>query len=186
MSRTDKWNQRYAGKGDKLPELPAVISDQLATLPKGRTLDLACGDGAAALQLAGLGHDVVAVDFAEQGILRMRQFAESQGLNIDGRVADLQNLQSLDGLGQFDNIVICRYKPEPDLIQALSELMCIDGYLFISTFNTLHHQRSGFRSELCLASGQYLETFSDFQLEFYLDGVPNNSNLDIYLFKRLF
>ena len=69
----DAWNTRYAGSELVWSAGPNQwVESELATLPPGRALDLACGEGRNALWLAGLGWQVTASDFAEQGLAKGR------------------------------------------------------------------------------------------------------------------
>ncbi|HEX8970325.1 class I SAM-dependent methyltransferase [Oryzihumus sp.] len=69
----DAWNTRYAGSELVWSAGPNQwVESELAGLPPGRALDLACGEGRNALWLAGLGWRVTASDFAEQGLAKGR------------------------------------------------------------------------------------------------------------------
>ena len=100
--------------------------DYIDALPPGRALDLACGAGGNARWLAARGWQVVAVD---------RDAASIAGLcgveNIDARVMDLER-ESIDGLGQFDLIVVWRYY-QPALLDAIRSQLRDGGVLAIST-----------------------------------------------------
>jgi 2-polyprenyl-3-methyl-5-hydroxy-6-metoxy-1,4-benzoquinol methylase len=56
-------------------------------------LDLGCGQGRDSIFLASLGYQVTAVDSSKVGINQMLKKAQSQGLEIDGIVNDIQNLK---------------------------------------------------------------------------------------------
>ncbi|MGN6636160.1 MAG: class I SAM-dependent methyltransferase [Oryzihumus sp.] len=69
----DAWNTRYAGSELVWSAGPNQwVESELDGLPPGRALDLACGEGRNALWLAGLGWQVTASDFAEQGLAKGR------------------------------------------------------------------------------------------------------------------
>ncbi|WP_372597713.1 methyltransferase domain-containing protein, partial [Amphritea sp.] len=106
MSRADHWNNRYIDKADAAPALPAELQQALGCLSPGRTLDLACGDGAATLYLAAAGHHLVAVDFAVEGLRRLQQFAADLNVEVETQALDLNDSDALSELGRFDNIVI--------------------------------------------------------------------------------
>jgi SAM-dependent methyltransferase len=80
----DAWNTRYAGSELVWSAGPNQwVESELAGLPPGRALDLACGEGRNALWLAGLGWQVTASDFAEQGLAKGR--AAQARLEATGR-----------------------------------------------------------------------------------------------------
>ena len=60
---------------------------------RGTLLDLGCGQGRDSIFLASLGYQVTAVDSSKVGINQMLKKAQSQGLEIDGIVNDIQNLK---------------------------------------------------------------------------------------------
>jgi SAM-dependent methyltransferase len=80
----DAWNTRYAGSELVWSAGPNQwVESELAGLSPGRALDLACGEGRNALWLAGLGWQVTASDFAEQGLAKGR--AAQERLEATGR-----------------------------------------------------------------------------------------------------
>ena len=56
--------------------------------PKGRVLDVGCGQGRDALFLAELGYDVTGIDASQVGIGQMLTAAKAHNLNINGIVAN--------------------------------------------------------------------------------------------------
>lgn len=95
-------------------------------LPPGRALDLACGAGGNARWLAARGWQVVTVD---RDALAIADLIGAE--NIDARVMDLEH-QPIDGLGQFDLIVMWRYY-QPSLFPAVREQLRPGGVVAIST-----------------------------------------------------
>lgn len=184
VDRSAIWNTRYLSKSSALVQLPDELQQKLNLLPIGRTLDLACGDGAASLQLAAAGHQVVAVDFAKEGLKRLQMFAAEQGSSIDTHRLDLSINGSLSALGCFDNIVILRYLPDSSLLQQLPGLMRPSGRLFISTFNLEHHRQTGFSQRFCLQPLMLCDSFPQFNLIEYENGVEQGGSLDSYLFQK--
>lgn len=57
--------------------------------PKGKVLDLGCGQGRDALALARSGYIVEGVDISKVGIDQMLQTAEEEGLDVKGEVGDI-------------------------------------------------------------------------------------------------
>ncbi len=79
------WDERYAAAPLVWSAGPnAFVEAELAGLPAGRALDLACGEGRNALWLAGRGWQVTAVDFSAVAVDKGRRLAERQ--HLDGRV----------------------------------------------------------------------------------------------------
>ena len=67
MQRED-WDRRYSSVENLWAVKPnRFLVAEVAELPPGRALDLACGEGQNAIWLATLGWDVIGVDFSEVG-----------------------------------------------------------------------------------------------------------------------
>ena len=70
----------------------------------GRVLDVGCGTGELALELAARGHDVVGVDASRMALHKAGLKAESRGLSARFVHMDALDLQSI---GLFDTVVDC-------------------------------------------------------------------------------
>ncbi len=83
------WNARYdtaelIWKGEPNQFLPPEV----AGLPVGRALDLACGEGRNAVWLATQGWQVTGVDFAEVGLGKAQRLADEHGVTGTWITAD--------------------------------------------------------------------------------------------------
>lgn len=84
------WDKRYDVQEYVYGKKPNKFLEQKAQLiPSGRTLCLAEGEGRNAVYLAGLGHEVLAVDASAVGLEKARRLAEDNGVAISTVVADL-------------------------------------------------------------------------------------------------
>ena len=94
----------YAAK--PYPEEARFVSEcfaQAGVPAGGRVLDLACGTGGHALELAALGYEVVGVDIAEGMLQEARRKASSRGLSVELLCQDLRRLDV--GKGAYDAAV---------------------------------------------------------------------------------
>jgi SAM-dependent methyltransferase len=83
----EAWNQRYHASDLVWSAGPnQFVEAELAGLPPGRAVDLACGEGRNAIWLARHGWRVTAVDFARAGLDKGRELAA--GLDIKWVCAD--------------------------------------------------------------------------------------------------
>lgn len=91
-------------------------------VPGMRVLDAGCGDGMLSLMLARKGAVVTGTDISEPNIVAAKKFASEEGLDIDFRVADIENLPFQDS--EFD-IVVSSHVLEhiPDFDKGLKEIM---------------------------------------------------------------
>jgi SAM-dependent methyltransferase len=101
------WDERYASADLVWGVRPnRWVEQELADLPPGRALDLACGEGRNALWLAGLGWRVTAVDFSSVALEKGRQLEQSIDVTtpVDWECADATTYSSPQPV---DLAVIC-------------------------------------------------------------------------------
>jgi SAM-dependent methyltransferase len=85
-----RWDVRYAEPGWVFGTEPNDFLRAMAPrLPRGRVLCLAEGEGRNAVFLAGLGHDVTAVDLSPVGVGKTRSLAAERGVTLHAEVGDL-------------------------------------------------------------------------------------------------
>ena len=110
---------------ERVSDMPAEIYDALVdALPPvagERWLDVACGTGAIAGRAAARGADVVGIDLAPALIETAKRLAAEQGLDVDYRVGDAENLAvddaSFDTVSSTFGVIFA-----PDQAKAASEL----------------------------------------------------------------
>lgn len=188
-----KWDARFAGKLLQAPREPGFIVEREGLLPAGRALDVACGDGAAALYLAQSGRfeDVLAADISTEGLKRLSHFAAERSLNVRCVPVDLDDAAALQGLrgddadghqAGFAVITLCHFKPSLVLLQQLLGLLAPGGHLLLSTFNEEHHRQNGFSKRFCLAPDEFLAVAGDVDCTLYQSVERGGSFMDDYHF----
>jgi len=151
-----KWDRRYSDKAVGAPSPSSFLIDHRCELKPGTVLDLASGDGAAALYLAqDTTFTVTAADISEQGLKRLSSFAQLQGVAIQTVCVDFDDKDAMAKLGSFDNIVICLFKPSHELLKQLAGHLNPAGKLLLSTFNQRHHRNTGFPLSYCLSEKEF-------------------------------
>ena len=131
----EKWDQRYAEGSYRSRTYPSpFLVERLAELPPGRALDLACGAGRNALCLAEAGYAVEAVDISGVAVERARATARERGLDVDWRVADLDDFAPPPG--RYDLITVIRYTNHA-MMERLPEGLTEGGMLLVE-----HHLRT--------------------------------------------
>jgi SAM-dependent methyltransferase len=85
------WNERYAAQELLWGAEPnRFVEEELRDVPpRGRALDLACGEGRNAIWLAKLGWVVTAVDYSEVALERARRLAAGQHVDVEWVQADV-------------------------------------------------------------------------------------------------
>lgn len=115
------WDARYAG-GDLVwgAEPNRFVAAELADLPAGRALDVACGEGRNAIWLAGRGWFAVGVDFSATAIERARRLAEQAGVASDTEFVVGDVVAGELPPGPFDAVVVAYlHLPSGERRQAL-------------------------------------------------------------------
>jgi SAM-dependent methyltransferase len=83
------WDDRYRQTGSVWGIAPnRWVEQEVGSLPPGRALDLACGEGRNAIWLASRGWQVDAVDFSAVAIEKGRAAADRDGVAVTWHVAD--------------------------------------------------------------------------------------------------
>ena len=84
------WDERYGGEGFVWKTEPnQFLVAEVADLPPGKALDIACGEGRNAVWLAGRGWEVTGVDFSPVGLAKARRLAAEHGVDVDWVEADV-------------------------------------------------------------------------------------------------
>lgn len=115
-----------------------------------RVLNVGCGGGREAIALAGMGHEVVAVDLMDSFIEAARRNADREGARVTFRSADVKDLPFPDG--SFDRVVmigqmIGQVPTRDGRHRALSEcrrVLADEGLLLCSTNAIEHSWKYGF------------------------------------------
>lgn len=131
QDRRPIWDQRHA-EADGLGRVCAVLRRNTHLLPQqGRALDLACGRGANALELAGRGLQVDAWDFSATAIERLEQAALDRGLTVSTQVRDV--IEQPPPPDRYE-VILVSYFLDRGLAPAIADALRPGGLLFYETF----------------------------------------------------
>ncbi len=100
----EHWDKRYAAAQQWSDEPNALAATLLGSLPAGRALDVAAGEGRMALWLAALGWQVTALDFSAVGLERGRTTAQQRNLSVHWQVADATTADL--GVGAYELVLV--------------------------------------------------------------------------------
>lgn len=139
--KSDDWNKKYRSVESEDGLYGREPNDYLAAKvallsPASKVLCLAEGEGRNALFLAGLGHQVHAVDFSEAAIETINSIAQSKGLHVQTEHADLTSYDL--GVEQWDAVIsIWCHVPKAirsRIHRSLSSALRPGGYLILESY----------------------------------------------------
>lgn len=116
----DQWDERYSGDELVWTSTPnEFLVSEVADLPPGRAVDLACGEGRNTVWLAERGWSVTGVDFSPVGLAKAERMAESR--QVDVRWVELAVEDWTAPPNGFDLVAVFYLQlPEPQRSVALS------------------------------------------------------------------
>ncbi len=127
-----KWDNKHA-EAEGVGEVARVLSENRHLLPqRGDALDLACGRGANALELARCGLNVRAWDVSTVALERLNDAADRCNFHIDTEVRDLRVMPP--PAISFDVIVVSHFL-DRSLAGAIQNAIRPGGLLYYQTFN---------------------------------------------------
>lgn len=92
------WDERYRSGTFVPPDGPSpILAAKVDDLPTGRALDIATGTGRNARFLAGHGYAVDALDASSEALDRARRAAESDGVDVNWMLADIDSFDFPSG-----------------------------------------------------------------------------------------
>ncbi|MFI1622477.1 class I SAM-dependent methyltransferase [Streptomyces lydicus] len=126
---------------------PTVV-DYLAHLgpSSARVLDLGCGPGTLALDLAERGMRITGVDASQEMLDEGRTWAMQRGVSeaVEWRCADATTVGQIDGLGTFDGAVIAdafHWFDRQRVLMALDEVVRPGGFVAVVGYRAPETQR---------------------------------------------
>jgi SAM-dependent methyltransferase len=158
VAETDRvrWDERYADRAPAPAGPPAAFAAHQDLFPsEGHALDLACGQGGAAVWLTLRGLDVLGVDVSPVAIERARELAADNGV---GRRCRFEAADLDDGLppGPPADVIICHKFRDRRLDAAIVERLAPGGLLAISALSEVGVRPGPFR----VAAGELAGAFA--------------------------
>jgi tellurite methyltransferase len=129
----DRWDRRYRQK--RLPEKlepPEWLCECLPLLPPGRALDVACGEGHAAVTLAQRGWAVYAMDISLEALRRARYLAQRYQCEVQLLLADASQYPL--PTNYFSVITVFSYLDRIHLPRQICQSLVQGGVLVYETY----------------------------------------------------
>ncbi|MBS3815612.1 MAG: methyltransferase domain-containing protein [Hadesarchaea archaeon] len=170
----EAWDERYKENSQHFGENPSeLLLKWISRLPSGRALVIACGAGRNALFLAENNYEVDAIDYSKEALSIAKERAQNKELEINWILADLSNY--VFPSEAYEVITMMHYKPENNH-QEIKNSLKNGGYILqehhINTQTPMDHGPSN--PEFRYDSNELLESYSDFQIFEYEEGIKLN------------
>jgi len=167
-----RWDRRYR---ERKPDLNrganTILKKYLRSLPKGKALDLAAGEGRNAVFLAEHGFEAEAVDISPVAMSRARKLARARGVKIKAMAADLDTYRLPPG--RYD-LILNFYFLDRRLIPRIKKGLKMGGMVVFETYTTeqkkLGPEGPG-QTKYVLKPNELLRLFRGFHVLFYREGV---------------
>lgn len=119
------WDRRYSKSEYLYGKSPNDFLVQVAaSIPPGRVLCLAAGEGRNAVYLAQLGYEVKAVDGSAIGLEKAQRLAVAAQVSIETEVADLADFKVVPDTWSG---IISIFAHLPPLVRSQLHRQCVDG-----------------------------------------------------------
>ena len=165
-----EWAARWAGgdyQGRNAPSL--LIVAWADRLPKGRALDLACGNGRNALYLAERGFNVDALDIAEPALKLVQNTARERGLAVNTILADLDD-HPLPA--ETYDLITTSFYLNRSLVPRMQDALKPGGFVLHEQHYATDHDVSGPTDpDFRLRSNELLSLFPDFRVRHFSEGL---------------
>ncbi len=184
MGNMEYWDKKFAERGSSPLSPEKSLVQNIGLFKKGTVLDLASGDGRNALFLSAQGFHVTAVDFSEEALCRLTQFAAQAKADITTMQMDLSLPNVLNSLGVYDNIVINHYRLDKTQLFELSRHLSRDGVLFACGFGHKHTPNQKIRQEDLIQPEDFEEIKAVLQKIQYEEEQDERGFFVTYLFRN--
>ncbi len=171
-SARKRWDERFKGETFAFGKEPTpFLKRHIQSLPRGKALDLASGEGRNAIFLAQQGFDVDAVDISEVGLKKTQQWAKEVGVTVHTILADLKDYRIENG--KYD-LIANFYFLRRSLIPKIKKGLKKGGRVIFETY-ILEQREIGTEGPkhpaYFLKPNELLCLFKDFRILFYREGI---------------
>jgi tellurite methyltransferase len=168
----ERWDEKYRERVFLPGKKPnAFLQKHIHRLPRGKALDLACGDGANAVFLAQEGFTVEAVDISPVGLKMARKLAREKKAQVHFRQVDLDSI-SLPR--QHYDLIVVLFFLSRRLIPRIRKALKPGGMIVFETY-TAEQRDLGtggpHQVSYLLKPNELLRLFSGLHVVFYREGV---------------
>ena len=163
----DRWNEKYDTEVYLFGEKPIpFLVNNVDILSKGKTLDVAMGEGRNGVYLATQGFDVTGLDISEKGLEKAHALAAKNNVTIQTKVVDLENVELEPN--SYD-LIICTYFMDRKLYKKFYEALKPGGMVLVETYNIDYLKYRRFNAKWALNTNELLDIFKGMRVLRYQD-----------------
>ena len=159
----ERWDHKYDTEQYIFGKAPvAFLREHLHLLPKGKTLDIAMGEGRNGVFLATQGFEVIGIDISEIGLNKAQALAKEHGVTIKTQLVDLERHQFSE---EAYDLIICTYYLQRDLFPKIVKALKPGGMVVVETYTVDYLKyRSRFPRQYLLERNELFQQFQDLQI----------------------
>ena len=159
----ERWDRKYDTEQYVFGKVPvAFLKEHLHILPKGKTLDIAMGEGRNGVFLATQGFEVTGIDISETGLNKAQALAREHRVTIKTQVVDLDHHKFPE---EIYDLIICTYYLQRDLFPKIVRALKPGGMVLVETYTVDYLKyRSRFPRQYLLERNELFQQFQHLQI----------------------
>src|SRR6478672_1959907 len=131
----DIWNERYSSDAFFFGKEPVLLlRSHVENLRKGKTLDIAMGEGRNSVFLAQNGFQVEGVDCSSKAIEKAKRLADEKKVSIEAKTQNLDFF--LMPLMKYDSVIMTYYHPLPRFFSEIRRGLVTGGTFLLEAYTT--------------------------------------------------
>lgn len=164
------WNERYGSSGYLFGKEPVLaLKSYVGALKKGKTLDIAMGEGRNSVFLAANGFQVEGLDCSAKAIEKAKALAAEKNVQIDAKTQNLDFF--LMPLMKYDSVVMTYYRPQARFFSEIRRGLVAGGTVLIEAYTSEHFkanpQQPGLDFDQCFKPNEILGLIKDLHVLLY-------------------
>lgn len=181
------WNNKFTDKKDYVFEPNPFIKQNFHYFKENDLLDIACGYGKNSVFLAENKFKITAVDISDKAIEIFRKQIITRKLKINIVQAEINDFLNSLTNEIFHNILICRFKPDLNIINRVCDILINNGIFMLVSFNIKHNKLYPRFSPLkCyLNEKEFIDSHQNLKILLYEEFQFNGGYYNGYIFQKI-
>ena len=175
------WNERYDREGYLYGKEPVLsLRNLFSVLKKGKTLDIAMGEGRNSVFLANQGFQVEGIDCSSKATEKAKKLAAEHNVTIDAKTQNLDFF--LMPLMRYDTVVMTYFRPLVRFFSEIKRGLVQGGTFFLEAYTVEHLKQSKQNNPLidfedCYRPNEVLSHLRDLHILYYKEMKEGDAHL---------